>query len=160
MKSIIYTFSFLILITGLNAQERNVPEEEMSFDILKWHYSTYPNSEENKWTEINKDENYYRVRFKFKGHSFLVEYDSKGIITHEVVDLEDNIPVFIAHELDKYDKYKVNSFLKISDRKENTVMYKLDLKIKSEGQKVLWYDENFIQIPTTDFSKSITDLYR
>lgn len=158
MKTVIIIFACL-LFTGLNAQERKVSEEEISFDILKWHYSSYPKCTGSQWAILEVEgQNFYRVSFNFQGQDYQAEYDQNGMVVREIINMDDKIPVSIAHRLETYEKYKVNSFIKVSDMRAQKIIYKLDIKVKSEGQKVLWYDENLIEVPNTDFSSSISGL--
>lgn len=158
MKLLILTIACL-LVTGLRAQEISVSEDEISFEILKWHYSNYPKNEANVWKVLKVDgTDFYRVNFKFEDRNYQAEYNENGDLTHEVIDMEDEVPVSITSELEVYEKYKIDTFQKISNMKEARVVYKLEVKVKSEGRKVHWYDENYIEMPNTDFTHFISNL--
>lgn len=159
MKYLILIIACL-LETGLCAQEQRVPEEVISFDVLKWHYAKYPNSQNNEWVAmVREGEQLFRVKFNFQNQDYHVEYDDRGVIRKEVLNLEDNLPVSIERELDEYEKYKVYGFLKINDKESERVVYRLDIKTKLDGHKTIWYDEDLIRMPNTDFTQSISDLY-
>lgn len=159
MKIAIHLFA-CIFVTSVYGQEQGVPEDAVSFDILKWHYSYYPNSQNNEWTTVVRTgQQLFRVKFEFKEKRYQAEYDDAGRRLKEVLSLEDNVPVSIDSQLRQFEKFKIDSFTKISDLKENRIVYRLDVKVKSEGNKTFWYDENLIQMPNTDFTRSLSDLY-
>lgn len=143
----------------LRAQEKTFTEDAMSFEILKWHYHYYPNSSNNVWKQIGQGKNMlYRCDFQYKGDNISAYYKNGGTLVSEELDMKEKIPISLVHYLDdRYDKYKVVSFMKVStflSANQKEVVYEMDVRNKEHGTFTLNFDENLIPYPDNLLSEN------
>ena len=158
MERLITKFLFFgLLAVGClvsRAQVKEVSEDEISINILKWHFHHYPQSTSNVWKVIN-DGKLFESDFIFEDKAYYVTYSAKGKVLTEVVDLSDEVPVALLAQLDEqYEKYKVNNFERITNFADETIFYKLEIKSKENGQEELNFDKDLIPINFNVLSKA------
>jgi len=122
-----------------------VAEEDVSFNILKWHYNYYPNSESKQWYTMG--EGAYQVELFFEGKDMTITYTAEGKRLEEMVDLTKNVPVSVSYYLDeKYGKYKVIEFVKITTFDDDHTGFRLKLKSKDFGDDLISFDQNLVPV--------------
>lgn len=149
MYTIGRAYYFIVFFSCLNllaaCQVRELQEEDLDFNILKWHYNHYPKTLVS-WEHLkSNDSEVLRAEFIFKGYPTIAFYTSNGELISEEVDLSKNVPVSILHYLDEtYEKYRVISFLRITDVKTANVSFQLEIKSKKEGYRIIGFDDHLI----------------
>ena len=130
----------------VSAQSRVVLEDELSLEVLKWHYFRYPKSVVSQWSIVEREEApLFEGVFEFGGYETVAVYDAEGIIVEERLEMENSVPISLVHYLDDiYSKYKITSFLKIEDFVKSEVKYQMALKSKEKGEEVIEFDKNLI----------------
>lgn len=156
MKAASFCF---FLITALSffshttfSQDRAITEDDIGFEILKWHYHFYPNNSNSTWRIVGRgNDELYRADFEFEEQEITAFYNSEGEIVSEEIDLRDKVPVSLIHYLDDlYPKYKITSFLKITTvtgNMEKTIVHELGVKDKEHGNFILRFDKDLIPFP-------------
>ncbi|RED92813.1 hypothetical protein [Marinoscillum furvescens] len=152
-RLIISGFSFLLFSSVVYAQHTTISEDDVSFEILKWHFHYYPKSESLQWVELG--EGLLKAQVAFEGNVVSIIYNVSGKRLMEEVDLTDNIPVTVSYYLDeRYEKYKVQSFIKYTDFSQDRIAYRMKLKSKQKGAEDLEFDENLIPVDFALVSKA------
>ncbi|MEQ8473427.1 MAG: hypothetical protein RIC35_19675 [Marinoscillum sp.] len=130
-----------------------VLEDEVAFEILKWHFHHYPKSTTKQWMSLG--EQAYRAEFAFDGKEVVTVYLSDGKRLSEEVNLTKDMPLSLTYYLeDKYSKYKVADFRKITNFSDEMVYYKMEVKSKEKGDETLSFDEDLIPIDFALISKA------
>ena len=159
MRARIHIFATLLLIIWGSAQAQvEVPEEQLSIDIIKWHYSRYPNSQENHWFMLPESGN-VQVSCVYEGALIKATYNSKGRIQSEIKDMTGSIPVSLTHDLDiEYadNKYKVIQFTKLTDFVNDVKMYEMEIKSKLKGVETKKFDADLIPLAISDYRTSVS----
>lgn len=154
----IVIMTLFLSVTVSEAQTVSVLEDELSIDVLKWHYSRYPNSQANRWTAM-VDKGEIHVTFEFGGNIISAVYDNKGKIKQEKVDLATSIPVSLVHELDEEfanDKYKVTQFVRTTNFSDNSKIYEMEIKSKAQGLVSRKFDSDLIPLAVGDYRTSVS----
>lgn len=127
------------------AEAQQMEEAEVPFEILKWHFNHYPNSESQSWQNLN--DHALVAEFTFKEGSYRTVYLMDGKRLSEEMDMTKNIPLSIQYYLDdKYGKYKVQNFTKVTNFSEEQTYYTMGLKTKANPEEKLSFDEHLIPI--------------
>lgn len=122
-----------------------ITEDEVDFQILKWHFHYYPNSETVKWQKMG--DHALQVSFGFEEKIFNTVYLTDGTRMSEEVDLTKEVPVSVQYYLDeKYGKYKVQEFKKVTSFKDDQIYYAMSLRTKDQGEESLSFDEHLIPV--------------
>lgn len=133
--------------------QKAVLEDDVDFDILKWHFHHYPQSASKEWVLLG--EQAYRAKFDFEGREIVTIYTSDGKRLSEEIDMTKDIPLSVTYYLDdKYSKYKVSDFRKITSFSDELIYYKMDIKSKERGDETLSFDESLIPIDFALISKA------
>ena len=120
-------------------------EDDIGFEILKWHFHHYPQSERKQWNKVG--EHALQAEFTFNNKDYKTTYLSDGVRLSEEMDMTKEVPVSITYYLDeKYDKYKVQSFRKITVFQDEQVYYAMSIKSKDKGDETLSFDEHLIPV--------------
>lgn len=141
----------LILLIGFGAfsQGAIIPEDEVSIDIQKWFYLTYPNSEQLKWTDMGVEPKVYKVEFLFENEEYVVHYDDQGYRKMEQKKLSSDLPLAITNYLyDLYPKFKVNAYYQIADIPKEKIRYKVQVKTKDKGKETIFFDQDYTPFET------------
>lgn len=144
MRSIIILFT-VILNFHYSFGQIEIEENDVDFNILKWHFHNYPNSQTIQWFEMG--EGSYKVVFNFNDSKISTYYMPDGHILSEITDLTDQIPqtlLFYAEE--RYPKSKILEYAKHIDFTINKTYYQLFLKLKDKKSILLRFDENLTPI--------------
>lgn len=153
IKLIITGFSCFLFCGYLPAQQKVISEDDVSFEVLKWHFHYYPKSESLQWVELG--EGLLKSRVNFEGKIVSTIYNTSGRRLMEEVDLTNDVPVTITYYLDdRYEKYKVQSFVKLTDFAQERVAYRMSVKSKERGVENLEFDENLIPVDFALVSKA------
>lgn len=144
---------FIVGLSVIGNAQTLVAEDDVSFEILKWHFHHYPQSVSKQWMSLG--EQAYRATFDFEGKEVSTVYHQNGKRLSEEVDLTKEIPLSITYYLDeRYSKYKVNDFRKITSFSDELVYYKMELKSKEKGEESLSFDEHLIPVDFALISKA------
>lgn len=143
----LFSVLVLFLYNNVNAQFHQIDEDDLDFTVLKWHYDLYPKTV-SVWEVLNIDGvESYRAKFNFKGYPVSAIYNSNGKLISEETDLTRNVPVSLVHYLDEsFDKYKVLSFVRITDAESESVSFELEIKSKQKGVQIIVLEENLIPL--------------
>lgn len=142
VKLVITGFLFGI-ISVCDAQV--IAEDDVSFEVLKWHFNHYPNSESQGWYQMS--EVTLRASFAFEGENYNVVYTSSGTRLSEELDMTKSVPLSVVYYLDdKYGKYKVQEFKRITNFNDEQIYYIMDVKSKDKGEERLSFDEHLIPV--------------
>lgn len=153
MKKITCTFIGIVFSLSSFSQLTYITEQQVSYDILHWHYDRYNNSETSEWYKYSIDgDEYYGVKFSHEGTPYQSIYNSEGMIISEkrIMD-EKELPDEITDVLDyRLVKYKVKEFVietEFENRQEKNKHYKVDARTKTGGQVILWFDSQMNVVP-------------
>jgi hypothetical protein len=128
-------------------------EADIDMTVLTWHYRTYEKSQKAIWFVKALDGiAYYHVAFEFKGDKYEVIYDEKGFIMSETKYVDERrLPEPILKVLDyRVVKYKIDKFTKESEfenRKLSRIDYRVEVRTKTGGLIIMWFDQDFQLIP-------------
>ncbi len=153
---LIVAILFLISLPSIS-QVSDIVEDDIDFKLLKWHYSKYPKTTAMwKVLKVQGQPDVYQANFVFQSYQTIVLYTHEGEIIEEEVDLSSNVPVSILAYLDDfYLKYKVNSYVRITDFKSDSeVTYEMKIKSKERGVELIEFDSNLIPIDNDLVSRS------
>lgn len=150
MKSYFVKLVIVMLLLGVSriGDAQIINEDEVGLQVLKWHFYHYPNSETLKWKRL--EENSLQVDFIFEEKNHQVIYLADGIKSIEKIDLSNDVPISVQYYLDeKYGKYKVQDFVRITDFEDDQMYYLMSLKVKDKGVETLSFDEHLIPVDFT-----------
>ncbi len=140
---LVMAFFLFGVATFCNAQV--LTEDDIGFEILKWHFHHYPQSISKQWQKLGDQA--IQAEFTFNNKDYKTIYLLDGIRLSEEVDMTREVPVSIEYYLDeKYDKYKVQYFKKISVFKDEQIYYSMSVKTKDKGEETLSFDEHLIPV--------------
>lgn len=144
---------FLFSGSAFLVKGQSMPESEISFDILKWHFHHYPNSVHSGWKKGDHDT---RIAFfQYQNDRYQVVYTTGGKRLVEEKDMIKEVPVSVSYYLDeKYTKYRIDEFVKVTDFTTDDIHYRLRVRSKENGDEVLNFDENLIPADFTLISKA------
>ncbi len=124
---------------------QSLPEDEIGFEILKWHFNYYPKSETKQWVKL--EDEILQAEFVFQGKNYKTTYLTDGARLSEEVDLSKELPLTIKYFLDeRYEKYKVQYFNKIVVFKNELTYYTMSVKSKEKGEETLSFDEHYVPV--------------
>lgn len=136
---------FTIAISQQASAQQTILEDDVSFNILKWHFHHYPQSTTSQWYALG--EGLLKVECVFGNNQISVLYNPKGNRLTEEVDMTKSLPVSIEYLLDeKYEKYKIQDFIKVTNFESEMIIYNLTVKTKERGVINMKFDEHFVAI--------------
>lgn len=151
MKKILLPFLLLTIFLSESVQAQTIPEDDLPFSFLSWHYNFYPGSENNQWTKLEKNgEELLFVNFDFEGRTLGVTYKTNGRrVKARTKYSEKEVPQLVnAFLLEQFEKYKIDEFMKTDVYEGPNVsdfFYSARVKVKKENH-VLYFDKELNHI--------------
>lgn len=137
--------SALLFGTALFCNGQVLTEDDIGFEMLKWHFHHYPHSVSKQWQKIG--EHAMQAEFTFNEKDYKTIYLLDGTRLSEEVDMTKDLPLSIEYYLDeKFGKYKVQSFKKVTVFKDEKLYYSMSLKTKDKEDETLSFDEHLIPV--------------
>lgn len=156
MSSKIMKIAFVaILIFGVESVFSQSPltEDQVDFNVLKWHFHHYPKSITQQWSDLG--EGVLKADFTFNDQTVSTTYTSSGKRVEEQIDISKDVPVSVTFYLnERYDKYKVLQFVRVTNFATKEIRHSLQLRTKNQGDIFLRFDENLVPIETELISVS------
>lgn len=151
MKHLIVLFLCCFTISMSLAQSQSLKEDDLSFEILKWHYAYYPHTTV-EWSQAGSE---FIAEFEEENNGYMVRYNAEGNRIDEVVEMRKNIPVSASYLMeDRYGKHQVLEFRRYTTYSTKMVTYRAKLKTKDRGQLILTMDEHLTPLDKSLLSSS------
>lgn len=137
--------AILLFSAQVSFSQSAITEDQVDFNILKWHFHHYPKSTTQQWYDMG--EGVLKAEFTFNDLPVSTTYNSAGKRIDEQMDITKEVPVSVSFYLDeRYEKYKVQQFVKSVNFTTKEVRHILELRTKNQGIVFLKFDENLVPI--------------